>query len=130
MAFKVDDLLINVAADRGAPELRGECREAMISGNCTATPVLLVLFSPALCYIGGQTCPFSDWRAAEPISLPREMTMTLKNQLRLAIEELDRIESIDEPSEPQTVAEIEDLQGKLRKAIDSLDRRKERLKNK
>jgi hypothetical protein len=130
MAFKVDDLLINVTAERRAPQLRGECPRGMMSGSCTATALLQVLFSPPICYVGGQTCPFSDWRAAEPVSLPRRLAATLRKELRLAIKELDRMESSEEASGPQTIAEIEDLQGKLRKAINSLDRRKARLKGK
>ena len=118
MAFKINDLLINV--EPGTREL-GECSPNFISG-CRATPLFVSLWN---CFVDFNTCPilFKPGDAA----ISRELVATLKEQLRRATEDLDRVEVV-EVGEPKTLAEIEDLQQRLRKAIDTLDRRKEQLK--
>jgi hypothetical protein len=137
MAFRVKDLLINVVPPESAqarpgqpipyvhPALTLECIGAMfISGNCLAT----ALWKLITCLIHGSIAwPF----IAAPIgeyAATSEQLATLKAQLRQALVEIENHEKlIEERSAPQDVAEIEELQSKIREALAELDRRKSEL---
>jgi peptidoglycan hydrolase CwlO-like protein len=53
----------------------------------------------------------------------------MKAELKRALEEVEHHEqSLSEKLQPQTVDQVEELQGKLREALEELDRRKAELK--
>lgn len=109
----------------------------MLSGGCKTSP--LITLTPTL------ICLFLALSRTIPISLdcahgetnaedarreiPRELLAALKTQLKLALAEIEhQTTGLEDDSEPQTVAEIEDLQNRLHGAIETLNERKGRLK--
>jgi hypothetical protein len=123
MAFRIKDLLINIAP--GGEE--GEGRLTGIALFCRATQ------PPTLCYVIRQHCP--PVTVVGPVKVPRfggdlanaaAQLKMLKPLLEQAVADFNS----GEGGELHTVAEIEELQVKLRGALAELDRRKSELKDK
>jgi len=69
--------------------------------------------------------------AGPSIGPPPESLATLKAQLRQALDNIERQEAAGaESMQPQTEAEVDELQTKLREAMTELERRKEELRRK
>jgi hypothetical protein len=141
MAFKVKDLLITVVPSEGGRAAPGtpvgqDCiftirctAHLFLSGQCTATPLLIL--TQLLCA--------ADLSAMRPVPVPSggdpwislEELAALKAQLRQALLQVESQEkSLEEKSRPQTVAQIEELEEKIREALGELERRKSDLKGK
>lgn len=133
MAFRVKDLLINIAP---APGLEpgtgaiGDCTVTMqdCTGtllNCTGTPQAFTPWLSRFC------CFFSLFRGvADPVYAVEQLAV-LKAQLKVAIADIENREKLVEESlEPKTTAQIEELEAKLEEALTELRRRKAELKEK
>jgi len=149
MAFRVKDLMISVLPGEGE-DLPGLL--SRFPCHCGHT---LQVCTPPLSCVGSAPCPdphsFSDtvqglfvspyccpmMTAVGPVGLPfggdpaavAQQLAALKSQLREAIAQIEKQEKlVSESAQPQSVAEIEQLQGKLKEALDELERRKSELK--
>lgn len=130
MAFRVKDLMISDVSGSEGPDPLG-----LLTGkNCCRPASGGILFS-CWCWwwwcgpgaVAGQT-PYLD--RGDPAAR-REQLALLKAQLK---EELAQIEKEEEALEarlkPQTVAEVESLQHKMREAVEELEKLKAELRDK
>jgi hypothetical protein len=123
MAFRIKDLLINIAPG----EEDGEGWMLGLFVGCGATP------TPTHGWAVQLDCPGPTVVGPREISLGTDPAVAgehlkkLKSQLQKALED---VESEPPGPYPRTVAEIEELQVKLRAALAELDRRKSELKDK
>ncbi len=160
MAFRVKDLMINIASGEGAnPGLPGGGFLSRFPCHCGCTygyttgcgptitgpqtqQFLLTYWSPFFCTMSHTTftltpifttptlCPTAT--VIGPVTIgpggdpgPFGDLATMKAQLQQALVEIDRQE---QSAGPQTVAEVEELQGKLRDALNELEQRKSDLR--
>jgi hypothetical protein len=100
VAFRIKDLLISIGSSKGHDPLH----KGLIEFE---TP-------------GGREC--------EPFRRTLELLEHLKDEMRKAIEQIERgekaLRDVPSPSEPQTKADIELLRGKLHEALAELDKGK------
>lgn len=115
----------------GCPPATMECTP-WVSVTGHPTPTLFIIgFSPLCCM------PWST--VAGPVGVPPggdpaamvEQLAAMKAQLREAIAQIENQEKVvDELAQPQSIAEIEELQAKLKDALNELEHRKSELKKK
>jgi hypothetical protein len=147
MAFRIKDLLINLSPGEGANPgggqfrrpLFGGCFPELLSGDCTGTPQhTFTLFTPwlsPLCCQWSATGPLTPFTpvfqgGGDPASSAEQLAI-LKAQLKQALVDIEnREKALEETLEPQTAAQIEELEGKLEEALTELRRRKSELKKK
>jgi hypothetical protein len=138
MAFRIKDLLINVAsAERKLRwgdcfmTLWGDCSWRIFSANCTGNPTIR---PPTHLTICGTTW----WGAAgpgpvgpgDPVEWVEQLAI-LKAELKAALEEVEREEAaLEQAMKPSTEGEIEELEAKLREGLAELERLKAELKRK
>jgi hypothetical protein len=137
MAFRIKDLLINVAsAERKLrwgdcfATLWGDCSWRIFSFGCGTIPT----FGPP----GGT----GWWCCRETVAGPGpvgpgdpvewvEQLALLKTQLKAALEEVEREEAVlEQTMKPSTEAEIDDLKAKLQEGLVELERLRAELKRK
>jgi len=119
MAYKVKDLMINLAAGR----IRGGGGTwQTYSAECGTTPTRYIAgTATSLCGVSGIAC------GEDPVVVSQQLAI-LKAQLKQALAEVENEERIvNEVLEPKTVAQVEELQNELRKALKDLDSRKAKL---
>jgi DNA anti-recombination protein RmuC len=119
MAFKVRDLMLNVAAGRG---LDGPNTIHIDSFECGGT---LRFHAPwANATLVGTTCVALG---EDPVVVSQQLAI-LKAQLKAALADVESQERIvNESLEPQTVEQVEELERELEKALDELARRRDEL---
>jgi len=129
MAFRIDDLVINVApdgTDGPGDQLQPFCDTLFFSKcGCSGTPTPYLL-SPILCLVG----LFSAISGAECPEASREQLARLKSQLREALAEIERQEqTATKSSEPQTLEELELCEVKVARVLKTLRARKREMES-
>jgi len=83
-------------------------------------------------YLSPLHCPnYTPVAGGGTVSTDSETLAALKGQLRQAIANIEQAEKAEaEATQPQTEAEVEEMQGKLREAMAELEKRKEKLHKK
>ncbi len=155
MAFRVKDLLINIAPgpgfDPGAGQHGRPCQGTFTFtrtgtvGNCTDTmqnctgTLLNCTGTVPTHWISPFCCAYSLFPITTIFTMPpwcdpicaAEQLAVLKAQLKLALADIEnREKQLEESLEPQTPAQIEELEVKLKEALTELRRRKSELKKK
>ncbi len=144
MPFKVKDLLIDVSATQAlTPTI--QCHPTLIACHYGCTYFISCHYAcsqvASYCQYGSVpttivTCPGSLVTDTTPIiqatpTLEGPQVATLKQQLKQALEVAERQEAaIDQSMQPQSVADVEMLEGKLNDALAELKARKAQLQKK
>ena len=138
MAFRVKDLLINVVSASEAKRALGNCRATVM--DCTGTPFstggcgtvtthVCLLVSQVLCCRASMVGP-GPVGPGDPVEWVEQLAI-LKAELKEALEEVERQEAVAEQAlKPRDVAEIENLENKLREGLAELERLKSELEGK
>ena len=100
-----------------------------MSGTGTTTPQDLAPCGASILCVGGSgTAPGAVNPYADDPAAAAQHLAALKAHLKQAIGEVERQEAIaNEQARPQTVPEIEELETKMREALDELGKRKNEL---
>ncbi len=147
MAYRINDLMINIASDEDddAREDVAKCPGRSPCLFCTITPTpppneqgrgcggytndvaecLYISHTPKIIYYAlcaAQVLP-TDLRGRGRRGMEKQLPL-LKEQLREALAEIEREESAARSGEFETVAEVENLEGMLQAALVTLGRRK------
>jgi hypothetical protein len=126
MAFKIKDLMINVAPSEGGAN-QGCCTYKSTIAYAYECPAR---FTKVFCSCGGRktnpgwdTCHGHHTQQPPDPGEVLEELGALKAQLQAALAEVDAdIQEIEETLRPKTVEEVEDLQTKLKGALEELDK--------
>jgi hypothetical protein len=146
MPFKVKDLMIDVTS-KAALTPAVQCHPTVIFCHFGCTVLVSCHFAcsfqgPSLCHFGSQTitftitCPGSLVTDTTPIiqatpQLEGPQVANLKDQLKQALDAAERQQAaIDQNLQPQSVADVEMLEGKLGEALAELKARKAQLQQK
>ncbi|HZY96913.1 MAG TPA: hypothetical protein VFE35_07410 [Candidatus Cybelea sp.] len=127
MAFRVKDLLINLAPGEGLEPDDGVQWLMTCKWSTTTHPTTLFVAPWLPCPGPTVIGPVGAAPTGDPAALHEQLEL-IRARLRRVLAEVEGWEPGGRGSEPQTLPEIEELQAKLQEALIELDRRKEELK--
>lgn len=131
MAFRVKDLLINVASENGdGPEgPKWPCWGTFYCHWSTTTHPTTLLVAPFIACPGPTVIgPVGGGPPGDPGLIHSEL-VKIKQRLSEVLKEVEQqLENPPKPG-PQTIPEIERLQEKMREALSELERRKAELRD-